>query len=205
MGYKTIAIAFLLTLFSCVKQTPDKTNEKDTPTVLTESESKNSYRFLSKRYGGNIIEKLYQEAIEKNEELKNLHTEINEITSDSLADKTDEYIKYHRINDEYWSSATNYAETLSDSLTKESVLAIFEKLHEKFDIRVSHHERKMDSIEILKTQLRDQVILMKLFITEPMISNYQRNELPDIEKLESIIKDYHTLIEQTEPYTKIEK
>ena len=186
------------------KKELDLNNLNDTPEVLNESKSEGSF-LRSKRYDGNIIEKLYEEALSKNEKLDKLNELIEEITSDSLYDKTGDYLKYTNINNRYWNTAKSYANKLNDSIKKVEVLAIIDKLETSYTKRIANHETKMDSIADLKRNLSDQLILMKLFVTEPMIYNYQSNELPDIEELKSIIKDYEKAIENSIEYTKIRK
>lgn len=186
------------------KKESDIDNLNDTPEVLNDTKSEVSF-LRSKRYDGNIIEKLYEEALSKNEKLDKLNELIEEITSDSLYDKTGDYLKYTNINNRYWNTAKSYANKLNDSIKKVEVLAIIDKLETSYTKRIANHETKMDSIADLKTNLSDQLILMKLFVTEPMIYNYQSNELPDIEELKSIIKDYEKAIENSKEYTKIRK
>jgi hypothetical protein len=186
------------------KKESDIDNLNNTPEVLNDTKSEVSF-LRTKRYDENIIEELYSEALSKNEKLDKLNELIEEITSDSLYDKTSDYLKYTNINNRYWNTAKSYANKLNDSIKKVEVLAIIDKLETSYTKRIANHETKMDSIADLKTNLSDQLILMKLFVTEPMIYNYQSNELPDIEELKSIIKDYEKAIENSKEYTKIRK
>ena len=186
------------------KKESDLDNINDTPEVLNESKSEVSF-LRSKRYDKNILEELYGEALGKNEKLDKLNELIEEITSDSLYDKTSAYLKYTNINNRYWNTAKSYANKLNDSIKRIEILAIIDKLETSYTKRIANHETKMDSIADLKRNLSDQLILMKLFVTEPMIYNFQSNELPDIEELKSIIKDYEKAIENSKEYTKIRK
>ena len=198
----------LILFYSCSERNNEKINSENlnaTPETLEQTDSKISYSSISKRYGGNILEELYQEALEKSEKLEILNERIKEISSDSLQTKTNDFIKYRNVNNDYWNTAENYANNINDSIAKTSMIEIIEKLKEKYEKKVAEHETKMREIEVLKSKLNDQIILMKLFVTEPMISNYQINGLPEKSKLESIIKDYNELIKQTEEYTRIEK
>lgn len=191
-------------MFRRQKKESDLDNINDTPEVLNESKSEVSF-LRSKRYDKNILEELYGEALGKNEKLDKLNELIEEITSDSLYDKTSAYLKYININNRYWNTAKSYANKLNDSIKRIEILAIIDKLETSYTKRIANHEIKMDSIADLKRNLSDQLILMKLFVTEPMIYNYQSNELPDIEELKSIIKDYEKAIENSKEYTKIRK
>jgi hypothetical protein len=198
----------LILFYSCSERNNEKINPENlnaTPETLEQTDSKISYSSISKRYGGNILEELYQEALEKSEKLEILNERIKEISSDSLQTKTNDFIKYRNVNNDYWNTAENYANNINDSIAKKSMIKIFEKLREKYEKNVAEHETKMKEIEVLKSRLNDRIILMKLFVTEPMISNYQINELPEISKLESIIEDYNKLIKQTEEHIRIEK
>lgn len=209
MKLKHIILFFSLILFySCSERKNEKKNNENfnsTPETLEQTESRISYSSTSKSYRGNILEKLYQEALEKSKKLELLNERIKEISSDSLQTKTNEFIKYRNVNNDYWNTAENYANNINDSVTKISMIEIIKKLKEKYEKKIAEHETRMREIEVLKSKLNDQIILMKLFVTEPMISNYQKNELPEKSKLESIIKDYNELIKQTEEYTKIQK
>lgn len=206
---KTIQILLLVSILflGCSEEknkTPDINQLNETPEVLDGKKSEGSF-LKSKRYKRNIIEDLYNEALGKNEKLETLNNLIKEITSDSLSDKTSNYIDYTTINNRYWTTAKSYANKLNDSIKKIEILAIFDKLETDYNKRIANHETKMDSIAVLKTKLSDQLILMKLFVTEPMIHNYQSNELPDIEELKSIIKDYENAIENSKEYSKVRK
>jgi hypothetical protein len=205
MKFIQIIVLTSILLVGCSKQdkkqsTIDKLNETPETLEVTESRILSSYR-----YDGNIIDNLYKEALSKNQNLEELNDRIEEISSDSLSDKTKDYSKYRSINKRYWTSAKSYANNLNDSLWKIEMLDMIEKLESSYEKRVTNHESRMDSIEELKSTLTDKLILMKLFITEPMIHNYQSNELPNIEQLESLIKDYKKAIEDSKEYTKINK
>ncbi len=70
---------------------------------------------------------------------------------------------------------------------------------------MSDYEQKLTLINEKTFFLNDQLILMKLLITESMMKNYQINEKPNIKTLENIINEYDMLIKETEEYTKIVK
>ncbi len=196
---------FLLILsIGCKENTGNSTeqnNVHETPEVLEDHVKNEIYGSLSKRYSKNVIEQLYGEALEKDKKLKLLDKKIRHVISDSLEQKIESYRVYNDVNREYWNSAKNYAKTINDSLVKKSVIEIFDQLEKRYDKRVSAHEEKMDEIDKKILELNTQKALMKLFITAPMIENYQKNELPDIGELESLIEDYKEIIEETKDYT----
>jgi len=60
-------------------------------------------------------------------------------------------------------------------------------------------------IEWSERSLRDQEILMKIIVTEPMMANYQRNEYPNIKTMESVKRMIDSLTEDVVPYANYQK
>ena len=211
MRIKTLSIIIIVAfILSCNDAHKDQINAdsqqeviNETPQVLDENAD---YKLgsISKRSDSDIILKLYNEAVEKNSKLSQLNDAIKEmpqIKNDSL----DKYSKFSQTNNNYWLTANRYINQLQDSILKESSLEIFKALEAKYEAKMSDYEQKLTTINEKTTSLNDQLILMKLFITEPMIKNYEINEKPSIKTLENIINEYDKLLKETEEYTKIVK
>ncbi len=193
-----LIICTLSLIYSCGNKI--ETIEETTTELITEMKY-NESTSISKSYrNDDIIDVLYNEVLDNNKNLKQLDAEIRAIMSDSLSDKTDKYLKYKRINGKYRLNVKNYINQIKDSLTKIHIERIFDIDNEKYNKAISNHEIKMNDIYSLKSELDDKIILMKLFVTKPLFEKYQKNELPNIEELESLIKDYKNAIEQTERY-----
>ncbi len=195
-------------IFGCDKRITQNENEGnllETPETLENDKNVFSISKYSSRYNSNIIEKLYEEALDKNEHLKNLHKKINLIKNDSLDLKAKPYKNYSKTNNNYFENAYNYSSNIKDSITKKLMIDVFKRLESNYRKSVSKHENKMIELDKKASILNDQLILMKLVLTEPMMSNYQRNELPEIKTLESMINDYNKLIRETKEYTKLRK
>jgi len=156
---------------------------------------------LSKRYDADIISKLYEEAIEKDTQLKRLNSDINKMSvfkSDSLA----EYLKFSQSNRHYWLRANSYVDQLQDTILKESTRELFQALELKYQTKMSAYEESLSLISEKTIVMKDQLIVLKLLITAPMMNNYQINEKPNIKTLENIIDQYDKLIKETQGYTK---
>ena len=195
----------LLIITNCNNKPKNKSNEiqdisNQTPEVLDEKKDYGLGSF-SKRYDSDIISKLYNEALDKNLKLQQLNDKIKKmsvINNDSLS----EYHKFIRVNDNYRSSAIEFANRIQDSVLKASTLKFIESAESNYETTMYNHKQKQLMIDKKSNLLDDKLIIMKLMITESMISNYQKNENPDIKKLENIIKKYDSLINATEEYTK---
>ncbi|PIE50094.1 MAG: hypothetical protein CSA38_05305 [Flavobacteriales bacterium] len=176
--------------------------EEDTTEVIAEVNDNTSMKGLSKSYRNkDIIEVLYNKEIQSNEKLKALVNQINKVESDSFSKKTDSYLEYKKTNENYWQTVKGYTNSIQDSLAKKSIQKIFERLNKDFDQSIANHENKMNNIDSLSSKLSDEIILMKLLITQPMMQKYQKEKLPQIAELQSLIEDYQKLLEQTKTYS----
>ncbi len=132
-----IAILITLTIvtFACDKKKNQTevvdNNSIETPKALEDNDAMYSLSKFSSRYDSNIIEKLYEEALDKNENLKILHNKVDLISSDSLNLKTKPYRKYSKINNTYWQNVYSYSKSINDSTTRKLIIDVFEKLEKK--------------------------------------------------------------------------
>jgi hypothetical protein len=207
MKINSILLTLLIPLFliNCnSKENLPLDEELDlTPEVLTGSESSISLSSFSKRYDSDIISKLYLEALDNDEKLNILNDKIKNFTNDSIIEKTKAFTKYSNINDSYWNSIDNYISLINDSIIKNETIAIFSKLKLNYKNSIDDQMKLLSLIDTKKEKLRDQLTLMKLFVTEPMMRNYQINEKPDIKELEDLISQYKDLVKESKGYTKL--
>jgi len=94
---------------------------------------------------------------------------------------------------------------LNDSILKQETAALFKNLELNYRESIAKHENKLKKIREQSTLLNDKLVLMKLMISQSMMKNYQVNEKPDIQELETLLKQYDALIKKTDEFTKIRK
>lgn len=170
--------------------------QNQTPEVFEENVADVNLRSFSKRYGSNIIEELYQEAMDKDKHLDLLNTHISDL-SKLRADSLKMYQTYKLNNERYWNSVDRYLAQLTDSTLRHSFRSHFDQMKKDYEQGISSRVKLETNIEALDTILRDQHVLLKLMVTAPMMKNYQSNELPSLKPIENIITQYDTLIEQS--------
>lgn len=193
-----------LLLFSCSegkKEAPEVT-QNQTPEIL--NNSKPDVSSISKRYASDIVQDLFNEAVSKDIKLKKLTDKLNEIAS-IKGDSLKPYRAYFQNNEAYWLSADKYINMISDSILKNDLKEVFKDFISKYETSISKHNYLIEKIEGKEKVLNDYQILMKLSITIPMISSYQKNELPDLKALNNILNRYDTLINETKKYSTIIK
>jgi hypothetical protein len=209
MKINSIFLTLLISLFLINCDNKEKLTIEEqlnlTPDILGEGENDISLSTYSKRYDSDIISKLYSEALENDKKLNALNEKIKSFTNDSIIEKTKAFTKYSNTNDKYWNSINNYISSINDSIIKKETTAFFNKLKLNYESNIDNQKKLLILIDAKKEKLRDQLTLMKLFVTEPMMMNYQINEKPDIKELEGLISQYKGLIKESKEYTKLKK
>ena len=200
MRKRTIVVAvWALTSLACGEQKETKEDQEltfqhETPDVLEEDKRVS----IGSSYGsrGDIIERLFREAADKDPKLSVLLRQMEELElmrQDSLA----AYNKYLRINEEYWTAAEGYINEVSDSTLKIGIRAAFNIWKDKYRERIAEHTAAMDQLEARIQALYDQQTMLKLVVTERMMNNYQRNELIDLKTIADFHNRYDQLIKRT--------
>lgn len=189
----------------CSKQTSQNNTEivvgDKTPTILFETKDDYSLDNLSsiRGYQDDLIEELYQEALIKDENLKNLHDRIEALKKYKESELRD-YQNYVSINESYWTALVHHLEGLEDTVLKQNLELRFQKLKSEYEESISGHQAKMAEIIHNENELNDQLATMKILISSLMIKNYQQNEKPDIEPLENLAIEYQNLISAEKNY-----
>lgn len=196
-------------IFSCsdiIKEEPileiEHEEIHETPAIFEEKNYVTKLTSSYERSNADVISELYDEAMEKSTQLKQLNDlfiKIPSLKNDSLVD----YNNFSQTNSNYWQSTENYINQLTDTNLRKSTLEVFKNLEIEYETSMSNHEQKLTKINEKSILLHDQLILMKLFVTQPMMLNYQTNEKPNIETLESLIDEYDKLIKETEVFVKL--
>lgn len=198
------SLMVLLAIQSCQEQVVENNNTEVeaqiTPAVLLEA-NESSYSLKSKRNYEDIVMKLYKESLENNAELAKLYNAIQAIQN-MKRDSSNNYKKYSGINLNYYAVAQGYTNRINDSITRRATVELFSNLELQYKQSVSEFDTLVSLIDKHEQVLNDQLILMKLFVTIPMMISYQKNEMSDINELDNLLKTYKTLIKASKRYSK---
>lgn len=181
--------------FSCTERTEQAS---EIPEVLTE-ESDYGSLLPSKRYKENLVAKLYKEALEKDPQLQDIEADaetLREATSDALAD----YQKYTSLNERYWEGADRYLQQIQDSSLRMTVATTLEEARTLYEQKISSGHQQANTIYMRQRQLQDQLVLLKLMATLPMIQKYQQKEQPSMKAAQQVSKQYQALMKRIAAY-----
>jgi hypothetical protein len=155
-----LVISLIFMTVSCNgNQNENRNSEVQNPEALQDDIKLKS---LSKR-GGNLIDELYSELVEKTPELKKLETEL-ESFQETPSETQNVFYNYNGKSSQFYGSANGFANQIKDSLSKKRILELIKKSNEKYD-----SESKV--------------------LTIPLIEKYQKENLPKKKEfLETIAK-----------------
>lgn len=198
------SIITLLALNSCGKKTPKLQTQpiaptEQTPEVLEEKELFSGSMEFKRGYS-NILEDLFQEAVEKNLLLEDLKANIKNFEKQKQ-DSLQPYYTYLHNNKNYWSSANSLIDKINDSTLNASLKKQFKKLEVNYQSSIKSLTDEKELINKKEKVFQDKYSVLKLMVTLNMIENYQKNEKPSLKTLENIKSDQEKIIEQTEKNT----
>lgn len=143
---KVLSILVALILISCEsKEENTESKKQEIPGALQEK-SIDLGRYS--KGNGNLIEELYQDLLTKSPELKSLETELGEFNSKETQDK---FLNYDEKSNDYYRSAKNQTDGITDTITKNKIIALIKKSNEKYlnktaelnDLLKSIHNKKI--------------------------------------------------------------
>lgn len=135
----------------------------------------------------NIVDELFKEAIDKDENLKQLHIEI-ENTYEYQNDNTEEFDAFISNNSSYLKSIKQLSNQITDSLLKKNLNSWIENFEANQNTQLENLNLIGEQVNQHRSNLKDLEIILKIVVTEPIMESYLENNKPDISKLESVIK-----------------
>jgi hypothetical protein len=196
--------ALFLSSCSDQKGNTEAVNPDETPEMLNESKKDFSMSYNRRKWSSDIIQELFNEAVSKDPILKKLTLKI-EAKHKTEIDSLESYLKYLENNNLYWTSVHGYINQMNDSSLIKETREVFDILETTYRKDIEAHVNATDTLDAKKKDLHDHIILMKLLVTQSMMENYQRNELPDIQIINKLIESNDSLINEIKDYSEIKK
>ena len=175
---------------SC-NNSPRKINkQKDEPKAFQDD---GSYSIITKRGGNDLVESLYSELVSKNVDLKKLEDKIDEL-NENKRDSTNTFKKYNQKNIEYYSSANGHVNRIEDSILRKKIKKLIDESNTNYKSSIINHDDLMKIIEARNMTINDLHNVLKIVKTLPIISKYQKDNLPSVKPLERVIQSEDRII-----------
>ena len=180
----------LLALSSCLK--PVREEENVTPEVFQEHdfiEEVSSY----KRGYSSVTEQLYNELLEKDEELKQIEEKIKKLSDDNYKNNI-EINKFLSNNSIYYSEVKSYAKTIQDSILRNEIISKINLSEEDYKNKTADIKALKDILNKKITDLNDYKTALKIVLTDKSIKSYQDNYEQDTTSISKLINRYNNII-----------
>ncbi len=180
------ALILISLLLSCQQKAADTPESFQDKSVINDISS-------LKRSNPDLITNLYNEILEKNQEIKALEKKITKLKNET-AENTENINKYFSNNQDYYNAAYNNIELIQDSVLREK---IFEKLSENensFNTKTEKITSLLADISQKHAELNDCYNALKILVTMHQNEEYQNNNLPDTVAVYNLKGRYDTVI-----------
>ena len=165
-----LVISLIFMTVSCNgNQNENRNSEVQNPEALQDDIKLKS---LSKR-GGNLIDELYSELVEKTPELKKLETEL-ESFQETPSETQNVFYNYNGKSSQFYGSANGFANQIKDSLSKKRILELIKKSNEKYDSESKEINQLVKQISDSQNSIQDNHKILKIVLTIPLIEKYQK-------------------------------
>ena len=193
------AILLTLSLVSCSDSQTRNESHQEIPKALTENSS--SYRLVSKRGYEDLVDRLYNELVSKDQNLKELEDNISDL-NESLRDTTKLIDEFKDRNEAYFGAANGRVLQIKDSVLRSEIRNMVAAQLIKYNTRIIRHNQLLKVIDAKQTTIADLHNALKILRTLPLIDQYQKSSLPNAKSLEGYIKRQEEAIRLTENLSK---
>lgn len=190
---KKIAMFSLILLASCQKNEITPVS-KEEPKAFEET----SIEIGRFRKGGDLVEDLYQELVDKSPELKALENELSEINP---RDTTNLFYTYDQKSDDYYNSVESHINGIRDSVMKQKMINLITKSQDKYVTQKADIENLVNTINKKRSEITNYHTALKIILTIPLIEQYQKQHLPNKSPFEKVIEKENQLFEKTKSIT----
>lgn len=196
---RLLLISLALLVISCKSDYDPK--KQDTPKALTDnSESELSLSSYKSR-DQDLVERLYKEIVEKDKELQQLESNIQNLYA-SKTDSLESFNEFDAKNKSYYQTATSMAEAINDSLFKIKIKAFVARSDSAYNQKISRHNKLLQLLDEKEKALNDLRISIKIIRTLPLIEKFQQNNLPQTKPIEHILNQYDKVLKQADAQSK---
>lgn len=202
--YTVLVAIAIICLLSCDSERPQEQNVsfKDVDLTTEELQVPDSKSY-SRRRSENMVEHLYQQALQRDSALEALDSRIEQLWSvqqDSMLGIND----FFAYNNAYYESLEGYLSGIQDSSKRLVMREYFKVSKKNYNTAIGGLRDASDVTRDLAVELADQHTMMKLIVSERLMRAYQK-KLPMVNTINGLNEQYRDVIGDAYMYTKIVK
>lgn len=174
-----------VTFVSCENKRIQDLSKKEAPAALEEKSA--AEEIMSMRGRGDLVDRLYEELVERDVVLKRLEVQIEEL-NDSKRDSIESFDKFDGKVKAYFSASERYVSEIKDSLLRNKVKLLLANNLKNYNSQMAKQNELIKVIAEREMTISDLHNALKIVKTLPLIEKYQKDNLPGIKPLEGFIK-----------------
>jgi chromosome segregation ATPase len=186
-------IAFVWLSVSCQHNQPESDNSK-TQAIPEAFQEKTLNIESYSRSSNNLIDELYAEQLENSPQLMQLENDIRKTTLNAQQLK-EKWNAFDNHSEEYYHSAEYLSAQITDSLLRQKIRTVIAKSQNKYGTNTKAMNDLLSSIDYNHQRIKDYHLILKIFITLPIIEQYQKNHLPASKEYHDFLSEQSKLIE----------
>lgn len=172
-------------------------NKKNENPPIVEALDDKTTDIISYTRNSNLVDKLYQELVEKNPTLKKLETDIAELNAEkSLIDK--EYNSYGEKSTSYYSAAYQKTTAMQDSSLRNQINNYLSASQVEYKQKTRKLDLLINEISASNTSITDYYAALKIVLTLYLIEDYQKQYLPKTDAHNKLIGKQKIVQEELE-------
>ncbi len=162
--------------------------EENVPAVLNEDDWDISSVITSKRYENDIIEIIYKDLKKNDEEIKKLHSKIDDILSEK-GEAVDSFHNYNNKITSYYNSANIILSQINNEELSELLNSVISKSETNYNEEIDRIRNEIENLSIEENDLYDYINTLKVVKTIAFIEAYEKKEKSDLQLLIRIKSD----------------
>jgi hypothetical protein len=189
----------LLSLAACDNSRKQNKPDQEIPKALEDKST--SSGILSKRSEVDLVESLYGELLNTNQNLKKFESKIKDL-DESKNDSTEMFRNFDSKNQNYYNAANRHIEQLSDSTLKMKIKILISNSLTRYNASTKTYDALLKSIEDQHITLTDLHTILKITKTLPLIEKYQEGNMPSAKPMEEFIQKQNDAIRLADTLSK---
>jgi uncharacterized protein YjaG (DUF416 family) len=143
---------------------------------------------------GNLVDELYDKAVDKNSSLQDIESSIKKYY-DKKETALRDFKKYDYYNTKFYVDAKSKLANIIDTASKEKARKLIAVSEANYLSKVARFHNEITSLEKNERLLNSVHELFKIAISTPVIEKYQTTDFPSINELQSLDNDLKNIIE----------
>ena len=191
-----------LTIFSCQNSPVDTPQPKEAIPPTSEVLDDKKIDLSSYRSRKDLIEELWQELLSHDAELKDLENAI-EKNYQSALDAREEFQNFDQKSSNYYAAANAHVKYIKDTVLQKQIINLLAASSGAYASNTARFKDLIQSVDKNSATISDYDQVLKIVKTLLSIEQYQKEKMPDMQKLKDEEGRQNELMQKMKEHAKV--